>query len=375
MSNTNRWGRTVGLIAAGALAALLAGCATYVEGPPPPPPPPPVAYVPPPPPPPAPPAPPGPVMVVQSDADFYEPLSPYGHWEIVGDYGRCWVPAGVGPNWQPYNNGYWEYTDAGWYWVSDEPWAWATYHYGRWVLDPYNGWVWVPQTQWAPAWVVWREGGGYCGWAPMSVTARFGGGGFVDVSIGVYAPRAFVFVDERHFCDPVRPGATVVVNQTIINNTVNITNVRIVNRTVVNGGPRPEVIARVTGRSVQPVSVRQLRHQQEATFVRKQPALQKLRPAHKPKAAQPGQAEARSETERHEAAQQDNAGREQTEPARQQQEDVDRQQTEEAQREQKAAEREQRAEEKREKKEAAKKKKAQQDAERHAREDQGEEER
>src|ERR1043166_1756563 len=102
---------------------------------------------------------------IRSESDFYEPLSPYGRWEIVGSYGRCWIPGRVDSDWRPYSNGYWQRTDAGWYWASDEPWGWATYHYGRWDLSPSFGWYWVPQTQWAPAWVSWHQGGGYVGWA------------------------------------------------------------------------------------------------------------------------------------------------------------------------------------------------------------------
>jgi hypothetical protein len=52
-------------------------------------------------------------------------------------------------------------------WVSDEPWSDITYHYGRWVYDPEEGWLWIPGYVWAPAWVIWREGGDYLGWFPM----------------------------------------------------------------------------------------------------------------------------------------------------------------------------------------------------------------
>ena len=47
-------------------------------------------------------------------------------------------------------------------------WGWAPFHYGRWYHDDYYGWAWVPGYEWAPAWVSWRSGGGYYGWAPMS---------------------------------------------------------------------------------------------------------------------------------------------------------------------------------------------------------------
>src|SRR5947208_30188 len=42
---------------------------------------------------------------IRSEDDFYEPLRPYGRWEVVGSYGRCWVPARVERDWRPYCNG------------------------------------------------------------------------------------------------------------------------------------------------------------------------------------------------------------------------------------------------------------------------------
>src|ERR1044071_5615268 len=142
---------------------------------------------------------------IRAESDFYEPLTPYGRWEVVGSYGRCWIPGRVEANWRPYSNGHWQRTDAGWYWASDEPWAWATYHYGRWDFNAQFGWLWVPQTQWAPAWVSWHEGGGYVGWAPLQPSARISGGGAVEVNVALIAPRAFVFVEPRRFLEPVRP--------------------------------------------------------------------------------------------------------------------------------------------------------------------------
>jgi hypothetical protein len=156
-------------------------------------------------------------LVIRTESDFYEPLNPYGRWEVVGSHGRCWIPGQVDPDWRPYSHGNWERTDAGWYWASDEPWAWATYQYGRWDLSPQFGWYWVPQTQWAPAWVSWHEGGGYVGWAPLQPSARILAGGSVTVNVALIAPRAFVFVEPRRFLQPIRP-ATVVVNSTTIVN-------------------------------------------------------------------------------------------------------------------------------------------------------------
>ena len=343
---TNRFG----FVFAGALisAGLLTGCTTYVQEPPPPPPP--VVYAPQPPPPPqAPPQ--STVVVVQSADDFYTPLSAYGRWVDLPPYGRCWLPNGVEQGWRPYCDGHWESTDAGWYWVTDEPWGWATYHYGRWIDDPQYGWVWVPQTQWAPSWVVWREGGGYSGWAPMGPGARMSGGVFV---VGVVAPSAFVFVDERHFMDPVRP-TTVIVNQTtVINKTVNITKVQVVNNTVINNGPRTEVIAQATGRQIQPVPVRQLRHAQETAVVAKQPQLKALHPA---RAHKPAPYQVKPEAEHHAAPDTDK-------PQKTEGEDKS------AETQQQHDQKTQDAEKQKEKRKAAKKKKAQEEQERRNKEQQ-----
>jgi len=283
MNAKNRSASRVGLVMCSALAVAAAGCTTshvhtrtvYVPTSAPvvvtPPSPPPVVHVPPAPQP-APvvvvqPSAPAPVVVIQSESDFYEPLSSYGRWEVVAGYGRCWIPGRVEVGWRPYSDGYWQRTDAGWYWMSAEPWGWATYHYGRWDWHVRYGWFWMPQTQWAPAWVCWREGGGYVGWAPLRPSVTIG----VNVHIGDYEPahasRAFVFVEHRRMLEPVRPKTVIVNNTTIINQTVNITNIKVVNKTVINEGPRTEVVERETGRKVRSVAAREVRNQEEKTVV------------------------------------------------------------------------------------------------------------
>jgi len=185
-----------------------------------------------------------PSVQIRAQSDFYAPLTPYGRWEVVGSYGRCWIPGRVEAGWRPYCNGYWQRTDAGWYWTSDEPWAWATYHYGRWDLSAQFGWYWVPQTRWAPAWVSWHSGGGYIGWAPLYPSG-----------VRVISPQAYVFVEERHFMEPVR-SSTVVVNNTTI-----------INRTVINKGPAIAVVEKASGRKVQALPVQELRRTGEAAVV------------------------------------------------------------------------------------------------------------
>ena len=195
-----------------------------------------------------------PYAEIRVESDFYEPLSPYGRWETVGSYGRCWIPGGVGADWSPYSEGYWQSTDAGWYWVSDEPWGWATYHYGRWDSSPQFGWYWVPQRQWAPAWVSWREGGGYVGWAPLGPSGQ----GVVAFNRRGGGSGGYFFVEERHFLDPVRRTALIVNNPAV-------------NLTVINRGPETAIIERASGRKMQAVPVRQLRSKDEAKVIGRQP--------------------------------------------------------------------------------------------------------
>ena len=181
-------------------------------------------------------------------SDFYEPLAPLGRWVQVENYGWCWYPSYVDSDWRPCANGYWMWTEDGWYWMSDEPWAWATYHYGRWTYDSYYGWLWVPGTEWAPSWVAWREGGDYVGWAPLPPSCVFAPQATtIYVEQVVFAPNTFVFVERSHFCERVRP-ANLIVNQTIVNKTVNVTKIHRVNNVVVNNGPRVDDIQRGGGR-------------------------------------------------------------------------------------------------------------------------------
>jgi hypothetical protein len=188
-----------------------------------------------------------PSVEIRAESDFYEPLTPYGRWEVVGSYGRCWIPGRVEADWRPYSEGYWQRTDDGWYWVSDEPWAWATYHYGRWNLSAQFGWYWVPQIQWAPAWVSWHSGGGYIGWAPLYPS-----------DVRVISPRAYVFVEERHFMEPVSRSTVIVNNTTIIN------------QTVIHEAPATAAIEKASGRKIQTVAVQELRHKTEAAVVARQ---------------------------------------------------------------------------------------------------------
>jgi hypothetical protein len=107
---------------------------------------------------------------VSVGADFRVALEPYGAWRHHRRFGNVWVPASRARDWRPYTVGHWVYTDDyGWYWVADDQeadWGWITYHYGRWYRDADFGWSWIPNDVWGPAWVDWRYGDQYVGWAP-----------------------------------------------------------------------------------------------------------------------------------------------------------------------------------------------------------------
>jgi len=186
---------------------------------------------------------------------FYGSLSPRGAWVRVSDYGYCWHPAGVSEAWRPYTDGYWAYTDAGWTWVSYEDWGGITYHYGRWTFVDGYGWVWVPGYHWGPAWVSWRRSDDYVGWAPLPPECHFHPGvtiGFsVDSSCGI-GPGWYNFCAFHDFGAPAL-GAVILDpsrNVTIINSTVNITNITSSNGRVRNGGPS---LAFVSQRTAQPI--------------------------------------------------------------------------------------------------------------------------
>jgi uncharacterized membrane protein YgcG len=225
--------------------------------------PPPIVQSPPPPPSSRPPPPPddeagGPPPSAQAEADippagqdvadeqvFYERLSPYGHWEWVPEYGRVWVPA-VAPGWRPYVYGRWALTEWGWTWVSDDPWAWAAYHYGTWGFTMGAGWFWVPGRVWAPAWVTWRWGFGYCAWAPI------GPHGFVGFG---FRHPGWVAVRAEHFTQPISVHV-VAVQQTgaIVQRASPLAGPRATPARGVAFGPPVAQVASATGQTVRPVS-------------------------------------------------------------------------------------------------------------------------
>jgi hypothetical protein len=134
------------------------------------------------------------------------------------------------------------------------------------VYDPVYYWIWVPDVEWAPAWVTWRVGGGYIGWAPRA-PVRFG--------VAVGAP-AFVFVETRRFEEPVQPSVVVVNNTKVINQTTVINNVthevRSVGgaapqKVVIVQGPDASVVEKATGKKLSAVPVQEAARRTQAPSI------------------------------------------------------------------------------------------------------------
>jgi uncharacterized protein DUF6600 len=198
--------------------------------------------------------------------DFmYDNLSG-GNWIDVEGYGYGWQPdvAVSDPNWRPYSDGYWAYTDYGWTWISYEDFGWATYHYGRWANLADYGWTWFPgeDLDWGPAWVSWRTGGDYIGWAPLP--PRGPGVVYEGQPIGVnvdvvfdIGPEYYNFCDVRFIGEPVLRDRIFppVQNITYITNTVNVTNITVQNNVVYNYGPDFNVVNTYSSRPIQRLTI------------------------------------------------------------------------------------------------------------------------
>lgn len=179
---------------------------------------------------------------------FYDELSPYGTWINDPEYGYVWRPDVDQAEFRPYyTNGRWVMTEYGNTWVSNYDWGWAPFHYGRWIYNRYNRWVWIPDTTWGPAWVSWRSGGGYYGWAPLAPS--------ISININ-FGPRYVVpdfcwnFIPERHIYYNSYPRYYSGRNRLYIQNTVIINNTYVRNNRTYYTGPRVDDVRRATNRNV-----------------------------------------------------------------------------------------------------------------------------
>ncbi|MGM9479135.1 DUF6600 domain-containing protein [Pedobacter sp. GSP4] len=179
---------------------------------------------------------------------FYDELSPYGTWIQDPQYGYVWRPDVDQSDFRPYyTNGRWAMTEYGNTWVSNYDWGWAPFHYGRWVINSYRQWIWLPDTNWGPAWVDWRSGDGYYGWAPMAPTIS------INLSFGrryVVPEFCWNFIPQRNIYINSFPRYDYGRNNIYIRNTTIINNTYVYNRRNYYGGPRIEDIRRATNRDV-----------------------------------------------------------------------------------------------------------------------------
>ncbi|RYF21584.1 MAG: hypothetical protein EOO42_10315 [Flavobacteriales bacterium] len=191
-------------------------------------------------------------MAQQEDVSlqsFYDELSPYGQWIQDPQYGYVWRPDVDQEEFRPYyTNGRWAMTEYGNTWVSNYEWGWAPFHYGRWVYNRYNNWVWLPDTVWGPAWVNWRSGGGYYGWAPMGPSISIG----INIGRGGYRvpDMCWNFIPYNNIYYSNYPRYNYGRNRVYIQNTVIINNTYVRNNRTYYTGPRADDIRSRTNRSV-----------------------------------------------------------------------------------------------------------------------------
>jgi hypothetical protein len=189
--------------------------------------------------------------------DFYQSLAPYGQWIEDPQYGYVWSP-GVDGEFRPYyTNGYWVMTEYGNTWISEYPWGWACFHYGRWTYDEYYGWLWLPGNNWGPAWVNWRAGDGFYGWAPLGPDYRYGSSVTAyncPDDWWVFIPPQYIYSNQyyRYWNGP-RGNNRIISNTVIVNNTFENGNVRYIT------GPHIAQVRQVTGNPVQVFKVRNSR--------------------------------------------------------------------------------------------------------------------
>ncbi len=156
---------------------------------------------------------------VSTEVIGYQDLADYGSWQNEVDYGPMWFPSAVPVGWAPYRFGHWAWIAPwGWTWIDDAPWGFAPFHYGRWAFVG-GRWGWVPgplavRPVYAPALVAFVGFGG--GWGGWNVGIGLGG------PVGWYPLAPGVVFVPWYRCGPRYFRA------------VNVTNIRVVNQTVIN---------------------------------------------------------------------------------------------------------------------------------------------
>src|ERR1700730_5069018 len=201
---------------------------------------------------------------VSRDMPGYADLDGYGAWREVPEYGWVWAPR-VEVGWAPYRLGHWAWISPwGWTWVDDAPWGYAPFHYGRWAFAG-SGWIWVPgpiavRPVYAPALVAWVGGPSF------SVGIAVGGGAAVgwfplapgELWVPAYraSPRYFNQVNVSNTVVNKTVNITNVYNNVYVNKTTNVTNVNYVNQNVNGAVTAVPQNAMVSGRPVSQAAMR-----------------------------------------------------------------------------------------------------------------------
>jgi|GEM_PF-3056587 len=199
---------------------------------------------------------------------FFDRLSSNGVWVKSDRYDYVWCPS-VDTDWMPYSRGHWIYlADRGWYFDSDEPFAWAVYHYGRWYRDTNIGWCWVPGDVWSPAWVTWRRGDDYLGWAPLQPEGQGYAVG-TTVATADVPQEDWVFVPSRQFLAPQLSASIIIGNRQpdVFTRTQTVGPVVVQNNIVVNNVINVQFVEQQTGTKVQPVKAETTAQPQTTTNV------------------------------------------------------------------------------------------------------------
>jgi len=206
---------------------------------------------------------------------FHEELAPYGEWVNREDVGEVWVPR-VASGWRPYTTGHWANTDQGWAWMADEPWGWATFHYGRWAYYQDLNWAWVPGNVWAPAWVAWREGPGYLGWAPLPPSVEFSEDEGLGAGAAAITAGFFTFVAEQNFLAPRISTVIVPTSRSValFRDCQDATHYPVYGHRVFNSGIDVRRIERATRRAVPQLRVASMTGQGQGTRGAKAPFYQ-----------------------------------------------------------------------------------------------------
>jgi hypothetical protein len=179
---------------------------------------------------------------------FYDFLAPYGAWVDYSPFGYVWIPYGTRYGWRPYTYGRWLWSSHGWTWISSYKWGWAPFHYGRWSWDASLGWFWVPDYIWGPAWVSWRNGGAYIGWAPLPPDVEFIFGVGIRTLPYPIPDTLWVFVDGRYFLHTGIYNYVLPVerNYNIVRTTLSKTSIMDRDRVIINQGIDVETVSQLT---------------------------------------------------------------------------------------------------------------------------------